>query len=76
MADLGIENGMEVISADGVHLGTVDHMDGDRIKLAKQDRGSGGKHHYVSEGLVAGIEGDKVRLSISVANADIFEEAD
>ena len=76
MADLGIENGTEVISADSVHLGTVDHMDGDRIKLAKQDRGSGGKHHYVSQGLVAGVEGDKVRLSISAANADIFEEAD
>lgn len=69
-----IKNGMEVISADGVHLGKVDHLDGDRIKLAKQDRGSGGKHHYVSQGLVAGIEGDKVRLSVSSANADIFEE--
>jgi hypothetical protein len=74
MADLGIENGMEVISADDVHIGKVDHLDGDRIKLAKQDRGSGGKHHYVSTGLVAGVEGDKVRLSVTVANADIFEE--
>ena len=24
---------MEVIGADGVHIGTVDHVDGDRIKL-------------------------------------------
>jgi hypothetical protein len=74
MADNGIQNGMEVISADGVHVGKVDHMDGDRIRLAKQDRGSGGKHHYISEGLVAGVEGDKVRLSVSLENADLFEE--
>jgi hypothetical protein len=74
MADNGIQNGMEVISADGVHMGVVDHMDGDRIKLAKHDRGSGGKHHYISKGLVAGIEGDKIRLSVSSENADIFEE--
>lgn len=75
MAENGIENGMEVISADGVHVGKVDHLDGDRIKLAKQDRGSGGKHHYISSGLVAGIEGDKVRLSVSLENTDFFEEA-
>ena len=26
---------MEVIGADGVHLGTVDQVEGDRIKLTK-----------------------------------------
>jgi hypothetical protein len=69
---------MEVIGADGVHVGTVDHLDGDRIKLTKADSGEGshkGHHHYVSTGLIAGIEGNQVRLS---ANADvavnIFEE--
>ena len=29
-----IRDHMEVIGADGVHVGTVDHVDGDRIKLA------------------------------------------
>ena len=68
---------MEVIGADGVHVGTVDHIDGDRIKLTKADSGEGshkGHHHYISRGLVAEIDGDKVRLS---ANADVaitFEE--
>ena len=72
-----IKDHMEVIGADGVHVGTVDHLDGDRIKLTKKDSGQGsheGHHHYISRGLVAGIEGDKVRLS---ANADVavtFEE--
>ena len=72
-----IREHMEVIGADGVHVGTVDHIDGDRIKLTKADSGEGshkGHHHYISRGLVAEIDGDKVRLS---ANADVaitFEE--
>jgi len=72
-----IKEHMEVIGADGVHVGTVDHLDGDRIKLTKKDSGEGsheGHHHYISRGLVAGVEGDQVRLS---ANADVavtFEE--
>ena len=78
-----IKEHMEVIGADGVHVGTVDHVDGDRIKLTKKDSGAdveegqgshAGHHHYISQGLIAGVEGDKVRLS---ANADVavtFEE--
>jgi len=78
MADLSqIKEHMEVIGADGVHVGTVDHVDGDRIKLTKADSGTGsheGHHHYISGGLVAEVEGDQVRLS---ANGDVsvtFEE--
>ena len=78
-----IRDHAEVIGADGQHVGTVDHVEGDRIKLTKKDsgaevsEGSGsheGHHHYISGGLVAGVEGDQVRLS---ANADVavgFEE--
>ena len=32
-----IKEHAEVIGADGVHVGTVDHVDGDRIKLTKND---------------------------------------
>lgn len=77
-----IQEHMEVIGADGVHLGTVDHLDGDRIKLSKSDspqgpNGEGAKHHYLPVGLVAGVEGDKVRLSATGQNAqDMFEEAE
>ena len=84
MADVSqIKEHMEVIGADGVHVGTVDHVDGDRIKLTKKDSsaeveggegGHSGHHHYVSVGLVADIEGDKVRLSANGANAVLFEE--
>ncbi|ATY33420.1 DUF2171 domain-containing protein [Sphingomonas psychrotolerans] len=84
MADTSaIQEHMEVIGADGVHVGTVDHVEGDRIKLTKKDSGAeiegaegshAGHHHFISLGLVAEVEGDKVRLS---ANADVaisFEE--
>ncbi len=69
-----IREHMQVIGADGVPVGTVDHVEGDRIKLIKKDSGFGsheGHHHYISRGLVADIEGDVVRLS---ANADVAVE--
>ena len=75
-----IKEHAEVIGADGVHVGTVDHVDGDRIKLTKNDSpstqdGQGAKHHYLPAGLVAEIEGDTVRLSATAQNAvDMFEE--
>ena len=87
MADLSqIREHMEVIGADGVHVGTVDKVEGDRIKLTKKDSGAqvegggedggqhGGHHHFIPAGLVAEVEQDAVRLS---ANADVavtFEE--
>lgn len=65
-----IRKDMEIIGADGVHVGTVDGVEGNRIRLKKSD--SFGRHeghqHYVEMGFVAGLEGNKVRLS---ANADI-----
>ena len=84
MADTSaIQEHMEVIGADGVHVGTVDRVEGDRIKLTKKDsgaqvaEGSGsheGHHHFISTGLVAEVEGDKVRLSANGDVAVTFEE--
>lgn len=72
MADLNsIREHMEVIGADGVHVGTVDHVEGKRLKLTKADSGEGsheGHHHYIDLGLVADVEGNRVRLS---ANGDV-----
>jgi hypothetical protein len=72
-----IREHMEVIGADGVHLGTVDRIEGDRIKLIRADSGIGHEehHHYIPRGLVAEVEGDRVRLSANgdVA-ADLFEQ--
>ena len=72
-----IREHMEVIGADGVHIGTVDRVEGGRIKLTKKDSGQGshqGHHHYVGTSLVAEVEGDKVRLSANAAAAVTFEE--
>ncbi|WP_066556159.1 DUF2171 domain-containing protein [Croceicoccus bisphenolivorans] len=72
----GIREHMEVIGADGAHVGTVDAVEGERIKLTKDSSDAGfeqeshhGHHHYLPLGLVAGVEGDKVRLSATGANA-------
>ena len=56
-----IRERMEVVDDAGQHIGTVDHVDGDRIKLARSDS-SDGQHHYVSLSQVSGIEGNRLRL--------------
>lgn len=78
MVDIStIKEHAEIIGADGVHIGTVDAVEGDRIRLTKKDSGEGshrGHHHFIPLSLVADVEGDKIRLS---ANADVavtFEE--
>ena len=76
MADLSkISEHMEIIGADGVHVGTVDKVEGNRIKMTKADSGShGSHHHYLDGGLVAGVEGDQVRLSATGASVMLLEE--
>jgi hypothetical protein len=76
MADLSeINEHMEVLGADGVHVGTVDGVEGGRIKLTKADSGShSDHHHYISGGLVARVEGNSVWLSANGANAALLEE--
>jgi hypothetical protein len=78
MVDLSqIREHAEVIGADGVHVGTVDKVEGDRIKLTKADSGRGhhkGHHHFISTGLVATIEDGVVRLSANGDVAVTFEE--
>lgn len=72
-----IREGMEVIGADGVHIGTVETVTGQRIMLSKQDSGQGSHrhhNHYIPLALVAEVEGDKVRLSANSNIAVTFEE--
>ena len=66
MADRSaIRENMEVISADGVHIGVVDHLIDGRMKLNRQDRSSGGKHHFLDLTHVADVEGNTVRLAFN-----------
>ena len=72
-----VKRNMEVIGADGVHIGTVDRVEKGRIRLAKADSGEGhhkGHYHFIDLALVADVEGQKVRLSANAAVAVSFEE--
>jgi len=72
-----IREHMEVIGADGVHIGTVDRVEENRIKLIRADSGIGHEEHqhFIPRGLVADVEGDKVRLSArGEVVADLFEQ--
>ncbi|GGE48467.1 hypothetical protein GCM10007276_27030 [Agaricicola taiwanensis] len=72
-----IKEHMDVVGADGAHVGTVDRVEGNRIKLTKQDSGMGshkGHHHFIDLSLVSDVEGDKVRLSANGDVAVTFEE--
>lgn len=77
MTDPRIKEHMEVIGADGVHVGTVDRVESHRIKLTKADSGMGshkGHHHYIDLGLVADVEGKQVRLSANASVAVTLED--
>ena len=72
-----VKEHMEVIGADGVHVGTVDRVENGKIKLTKADSGEGkhkGHHHFIDLGLVAEVEGRKVRLSANANVAVTMEE--
>lgn len=52
-----IKEHMEVLAADGQHVGTVDHLEGsDKIKLTKTDEKAGGKHHLIPLGWVDHVD--------------------
>jgi hypothetical protein len=68
----GIREDMEVIGADGRHVGTVIRVETHRIKLIKADDGEGahmGHQHHIACALIAGVESNKVRLSANAAVA-------
>src|SRR5258708_9831267 len=68
--EISVKQHMEVIGADGVHIGTVDRVENGRIKLTRADSGEGhhrGHHHFIDLGLVADVEGQMVRLDANAA---------
>jgi hypothetical protein len=77
MATDKIVQNMEVIGADGVHVGTVDGVVNGRIRLANRDSGEGqhkGHAHFIDLGLIADVEEQSVRLSANAAVAVTLEE--
>ena len=63
-----IRDDMDVVGSDGGHVGTVDHLDGSKIKLKKNDTLSGGQHHFVPMDWIKSVEG-KVMLQMPAAEA-------
>ena len=61
-----IKEHMEVVGSCGNHVGTVDKLEGDRIKLTKNDDPDGGQHHhFLPMSAVASVEGNKVKLTMN-----------
>jgi hypothetical protein len=58
-----IQDRMEVVCSKGMHLGTVDHVEGDQIKLTKRDS-EDGLHHLIPASLVCSVD-TKVHLTKS-----------
>ncbi|RJS91781.1 DUF2171 domain-containing protein [Salinisphaera sp. Q1T1-3] len=56
-----IKEHMEVTDADGQHVGTVDKVQDERIKLTKTDS-SDDKHHFLALDDVDRIEDNRVYL--------------
>ena len=64
-----IKEGQRVVGSDGAHVGTVDGLSGQLLKLKKNDPESGGSHHYLDIGLVIAVEGATIRLIVPAAEA-------
>lgn len=64
---------MEVVGSDGLHIGTVDHVDGDRIKMTRKDSNDGA-HHYVPLRDVTRVD-ERVHLSTTAAALGLIAAA-
>lgn len=66
-----IKEHMEVATSEGGHLGTVDEVDDNRIKLTRSDS-SDGQHHYVPLDSVDRIDDHRIYLKAgtSATHAD------
>ena len=58
---LRIKPHMEVTDCHGRHLGTVDEIEGDRLKLTRSDS-SDNAHHFVSLDQVDKVDGNRIYL--------------
>jgi hypothetical protein len=65
---MDIKEHMDVVGSDGMHVGTVDRLEGVRIKLTRSDSGDH-EHYFLGTHLVDRVEDQKVTLSIPAAEA-------
>ena len=65
---MNIREHMEVIGQDGSHVGTVDKVEGNMIKLTKNDSEAGGRHHMIPMDVVSHVD-EHVHLMIPAEQA-------
>jgi hypothetical protein len=58
----GIREHMEVVDSDDIHIGTVDRVEGGRVKLTKSDPAAAGTHHFVEPDWIDEVD-SKVHLN-------------
>ncbi len=63
-----IKEDMKVVGSDGEHVGTVDGVEGDQLKLTKADSPNG-QHNFIDAGKVGSCVGETVTLSQTAAEA-------
>jgi hypothetical protein len=63
-----IQPHMDVIGSDGQHVGTVDGVEGNNIKLTRKDS-EDGQHLYVPMSAVETADGGEVRLNVTADEA-------
>lgn len=61
----------QVMGSDGTPIGTVDHVDGERMKLTRADS-LNDQHHYLPMNIVASVEDETVHLNVNGAEAAQF----
>jgi hypothetical protein len=66
-----IREHMEVVGADGGHVGTVDRLERGHIRLTRRDDpdGSGQHHHAIPLRAIRMVEGDRVWLTLPAQQA-------
>jgi len=57
-----VKEHQEVLGSDGAHVGTVDHVRGDRILLTKNETGTGGHHHSIPCSWIESVDAKAVHI--------------
>lgn len=66
--NMNISEHMEVVGSDGMHVGTVDKVEGSQIKLTKDDSPDG-KHHLIPVNDVDSVKQNRVMLAQTATDA-------
>jgi hypothetical protein len=70
-----IKEHAEIVGSCGNHVGTVDHLDGDFIKLTRDDSADD-RHHYLPVSAVADVQDGKITTVVNrTATLSLLQDA-